>query len=62
MGMKPVTPPEHGGPANVCTSSKSTSHYAQVANTNTSNKPTENPQPANSGAGTTTKGTVPKAL
>lgn len=49
--------------ANVENQPKKTSNYATVANAGagTSMKPTQNPNPENAGAGTTTKGPVPTA-
>jgi hypothetical protein len=61
MSMKP--PMWEGGRpvTNAVTQPRMIEHYAQVTNAVTSTKPTGNPEPTNTGHGTTTTGPIPGA-
>ena len=62
MSMKPVVNESFGTIGNAVTNPIKTSHYGEITNSVTNVKATSgNPNPANSGAGTTTKGPVPSA-
>jgi hypothetical protein len=61
MSLKPPMNEPFGSVQNAVTTPKKVDHYAQVAGTVTTTKPTGNPCPANSGAGTHVSGPVPGA-
>jgi hypothetical protein len=61
MGMKPPMNEPLGSVTNAETTAKKTGHYDGVQNAVTGMKSTGNPNPTNSGAGTTQKGPVPGA-
>lgn len=61
MSMKPVMNEPFGTVGNACTEPKKEPHYGSVGNAITNTAATGNPNPTNSGAGTTTKGPVPTA-